>query len=254
MIREVLVVVPAWNEEASIETVVRDLKLIDLDVLVVDDGSTDKTSLRAKETGAEVITLPFNLGVGAALRCGFRFAVLNGYQIVIQCDADGQHPVEHIPKLLEALKTSNADMVIGSRFAQSMELTMTISRARRFAMKLLSWAATSATNTSVTDSTSGFRAIRIPLLSHLSNDMPSYYLGDTFEVVVAAGKAGYSVTEIHVPIKERVHGVSTASTIHALRMTTKILLVSLLGIHFRLPKQVKTTPPISIESDQKVTK
>jgi len=238
MNRDALVVVPAWNEEASIANVVNDLKSHGFDVLVVDDGSTDKTFFEAHKCGATVLRLPFNLGVGAALRCGFKFAVENGFQIVIQCDADGQHPIEHISQLLHSLETSNADMVIGSRFKNTKESRMKVGQFRRLAMWFLSYAASSAANTKITDSTSGFRAIRNPLLHQLSMKMPAYYLGDTFEVVIAAGKAGYSIIEIPAPIKERTHGVSTATTAQAIRMTVKALLVTFFGIHCRL--QAKT--------------
>jgi glycosyltransferase involved in cell wall biosynthesis len=182
--------------------------------------------------------------VGAALRCGFKFAVQNGYQIVIQCDADGQHPVEHISDLLQTLHATNADMVIGSRFKTNDESIMKVSQIRRIAMWVLSFAATTAAKTKITDSTSGFRAIRAPLLNQLSMNMPAYYLGDTFEVIVAAGRAGYSIVEIPAPIKERTHGVSTASTVQAIRMTIKAMLVALFGIHCRLEKE--NSDPISI--------
>lgn len=233
----VLVVVPAWNEEASISNVVNDLVRHSFDVLVVDDGSTDHTYSRAQQAGATVVQLPFNLGVGAALRCGFKYAVQNDYQIVIQCDADGQHPVEHISDLLQTLHATNADMVIGSRFKTTDESIMKVSQIRRIAMWVLSFAATTAAKTKITDSTSGFRAIRNPLLNQLSLNMPAYYLGDTFEVIVAAGRAGYSIVEIPAPIKERTHGVSTASTIQAIRMTVKAMLVALFGIHCRLARK-----------------
>ena len=234
MNNQALVVVPAWNEEASIANVIRDLKLHGFDVLVVDDGSIDNTSSEAHNAGAVVIRLPFNLGVGAALRCGFKFAVQNNYKVAIQCDADGQHPIEHISELLRTLNSADADMVIGSRFKSMEESRMKLSPIRRIAMWFLSYAASTAVDTKITDSTSGFRAIRNPLLKQLSINMPAYYLGDTFEVVVAAGKAGYKIIEIPAPIKERTHGVSTATTAQAFRMTIKALLVRIFGIHFRL--------------------
>ena len=238
MSRGALVVVPAWNEEASIANVVHDLKSHGFDVLVVDDGSTDKTFYEAHKCGATVLRLPFNLGVGAALRCGFKFAVVNGYQVVIQCDADGQHPIEHISDLLQTLEATDADMVIGSRFKAAKESRMQVSSLRRMAMWFLSYAASASAKTKISDSTSGFRAIRGQLLAQLSMHMPAYYLGDTFEVVIAAGRANYSIVEIPAPIKERTHGVSTATTVQAIRMTVKALLVSLFGIHCRL--QAKT--------------
>src|SRR4051794_36131666 len=114
---KLLVVVPAWNEERSVGSVVSDVRALGFDVLVVDDGSRDATSAVARERGAMVVRLPVNLGVGAALRCGFRYARERDYSGVIQCDADGQHPPEGIPVLIEAQASSGAHMVIGSRFA-----------------------------------------------------------------------------------------------------------------------------------------
>src|SRR5436853_5176520 len=114
-----LVVIPALNEEASIAQVVKEVReaLTDAHIVVVDDGSTDRTRMLARAAGADVISLPFNIGVGGALRAGFRFALRFGYQTVVQVDGDGQHDPDDIPRLLAGL--GEADIVIGARFAGS---------------------------------------------------------------------------------------------------------------------------------------
>jgi glycosyltransferase involved in cell wall biosynthesis len=230
----VLVVIPAWNEEASVAAVVREVHSAGWDVLVVNDGSLDDTSRQAREAGAMVADLPFNLGVGAALRCGFKFAVRRGYHAVVQCDADGQHPVGHIRALVDAAESTGADMVIGSRFANEAASSMEVNPVRRLAMWTLASSASRAAGVPITDSSSGFRLIQGELLRQLSIHLPTYYLGDTYESVVAAGRAGYQVVEIAAPISERLHGQSSAGTIRAARLTARAFVTALLHIHSRL--------------------
>lgn len=229
-----LVVVPAWNEESSIGRVVRDLLAQGFDVLVVDDGSTDRTGATALSEGALLATLPFNLGVGAALRCGFRFATAAGYDVAVQCDADGQHPVDHIKKLVHQIVSSDAHMIIGSRFLEIDRRSMKVSTVRRTAMHVLSFSASRAAGSRITDSTSGFRAIRQPLLSELAQKISPYYLGDTYEAIVSAGRAGYQVQEIYTPIAERTHGVSSARPLTAARLAIKAILSAFLNVNPRL--------------------
>ena len=160
---DVLVVVPAFNEAASIGQVIDGIRTHGFQVLVVDDGSTDETPLVARQRNALVLSLPFNVGVGGALRCGFRYAVENGFSAVIQCDADGQHLPSHLVDLVEAANHTDAHMMIGSRFG-SEKTTHDPSLLRRFAMLTLSKVAQHATKHRITYSTSGFRLIQQPLL------------------------------------------------------------------------------------------
>lgn len=233
MSEKVLVVVPAWNEQASIAKVITELKLRGFDVLVVDDGSTDKTSFIARQNGAITIRLPFNLGVGGALRCGFKYAVQHGYQAVVQCDADGQHPVDHIELLISTATQGNFHMVIGSRFLNS-EGRMELSFIRRLAMRILSRSASRASKTLITDATSGFRVIAAPLLRELAEKLPAYYLGDTYEALVSAGRAGYRIREIPAPLMEREHGKSSAHAVKAARLAVKAILSAILHVHQKL--------------------
>ena len=234
---EVLAVVPAFNEANTVGVVVQQLHNIGLDVLVVDDGSSDATAMIARSNGASVISMPFNTGVGGAIRAGFRYAIENDYDTVVQCDADGQHPVSHVNDLLNSLELLNCDMVIGSRFASKEAPSMSVSKTRRLAMWTLASSASWATRTHMSDVTSGFRAVRGQLLRALSEHLPSYYLGDTYEAVIAAGRSGYSVREIASPIAERLHGNSSATTMQAFRLTIRAFATSVLRIHIRLPRK-----------------
>jgi glycosyltransferase involved in cell wall biosynthesis len=233
---EVLVVIPAFNESATIARVVSEVFESGFSCVVVDDGSNDSTALIAKQAGAVVLSLPFNAGVGGALRCGFRYAVENDYLAVIQCDADGQHHSHHFQDLVSCANTTNADFVLGSRFL-STENTLDPHIVRRFAMWWLARVASRATGRRITDSTSGFRLIRRPLLDELAEHLPEYYLGDTFETLVVVGRAGYSVEEIGTAMSPRQSGVSSASNGRAIALIGKSLTTVLLGLHFQIIKK-----------------
>jgi glycosyltransferase involved in cell wall biosynthesis len=229
----VLVVVPAWDEEASVGSVVEGLRGHGYDVAVIDDGSSDATAARARAAGATVVRLPVNLGVGGALRCGFRYALDRGYDVVVQCDADGQHPPDQIARVLEAQAATGAHLVIGSRFLGD-EPGMTVRGDRRLAMRLLARIATRAARRPVTDATSGLRAIARPLLDEFARSYPVHYLGDTFEAIVVAGRAGYHVTEVGVTMAPRLHGLSSARPLAALAFVGRALVVSLGGLGFEV--------------------
>ena len=232
-VSEVLVVVPAFNEVKSIGQVVNQVVTFGFQTLVVDDGSIDQTADVARQHGAHVVSLPLNSGVGGALRCGFRYAVENGFAAVIQCDADGQHLPNHLIDLVDAANRTNAHMMIGSRFG-SENTTHDPTLLRRFAMSVLSKVAQHATKHKITDSTSGFRLIRQPLLGELAVQLPAYYLGDTFETVVVAGRAGYHIEEIGVAMAPREFGNSSSGDVRSILLIGKVLTTVLLGIHFRL--------------------
>lgn len=228
--QDIVVIVPAFNEEESVGDVVTELRRCGLNTLLVSDGSSDRTAQIARACGAEVLELSVNLGVGGALRAGFKFARLNGFRAVVQVDADGQHPVDEIDALITAANDSGAHMVIGSRFAGETS-RMTVSPVRRTAMWILSRSASIATGTNITDSTSGFRVVVEPLLEQFANQFANNYLGDTYEAVVSAGRAGYTVREIPARLNERTHGESTASVGAAVRFTLKGLGVAFLRLH-----------------------
>jgi glycosyltransferase involved in cell wall biosynthesis len=200
-----LVVIPAHNEDGSVGMVVEGVRELGLRSLVVDDGSTDATALVARAAGATVLTLPVNLGVGAALRTGFRYAIANGFKRVIQLDADLQHPPEAIPLLVEAADRG-ADLVIGSRFGSGYD-----PGRRMLAMRLLSIVVSRRIGVRITDPTSGFKVVNEPLLSEFARSYPAEYLGDTVEALLQAGAFGASVVEVPVPMQPRQFGAATTT-------------------------------------------
>lgn len=231
-----LVVVPAYDEEACIVDVVTDVRAAGFDCLVVDDGSTDRTAELAAAAGATVVRLPINLGVGGALRAGFRYAVQHGYGCVVQVDADGQHIAEHIGELLEALHRGAdgpLDMVIGSRFADGG--THEMSAVRRLCIHMLSKVIRRGGGASISDPTSGFRAIRSPLLEAFASDFPHHYLGDTFEALFVATRRGYRIGEIPVSMRQRQGGTPSADLYASVQAMVRACTVLFTGTTFDLP-------------------
>jgi glycosyltransferase involved in cell wall biosynthesis len=222
----VLVIVPALNEEGSVGAVVAATRALGFDVCVVDDGSTDGTSACARAAGATVLRVPLNLGIGGALRCGFRWALAQGYDVVVQLDADGQHDPSEVGALVERLRAADADMVIGSRFVEGAG-TYQVRRARRLAMALLARRAAKITRTYIADSTSGFRAIRRPLLDRFAASYPVEYM-DSFEALIEAGRGGARVIEHPVSMSPRVHGEASAGAIASIWYVVRVLLATAL--------------------------
>jgi glycosyltransferase involved in cell wall biosynthesis len=240
-----LVLIPALNEQATIREVVLEVMDNGFDVVVINDGSGDKTAEFARAAGATVLNLRVNLGVGGALRCGFRYAVNNGYRSVVQCDADGQHPISHIQKLIDVSNQTSSHLVIGSRFRYE-EILMTVPRHRRFAMWLLGVIASRACQTKITDSTSGFRLISEPLLSQFAKNFPSHFLGDTFEANVVAGRSGYKVKEVAAPMSNRKAGVSSMGSGRSIILIARSILVVLFNLHFNIAQLADQTALVDI--------
>jgi glycosyltransferase involved in cell wall biosynthesis len=201
----VIVVVPAWNEEASIADVVHEVRrtLADAHVLVVDDGSTDQTGPQAREAGAVVARLPYNLGVGGAMRLGFRYAVEGDYDVVVQIDGDGQHDPSFLPQLLDRI-AAGADLVIGARFAGVGEYQ--VRGPRRWAMAVLSSVLSRLAGTRLTDTTSGMRATSRPLAELFAKHYPVEYLGDTVETLAMAARRGFRIEQVPVAMRMRATG------------------------------------------------
>lgn len=199
-----LVVIPAFNEEDALGQVVQEVRaeLPEAGVLVVDDASTDATRDVALASGVEVLTLPFNLGVGGAMRAGFRYAVRYGYRSVLQIDADGQHDPRSARQLLAAL--TGADLVIGSRFAGAGSYE--VRGPRRWAMSLLSRILSRAAGTELTDTTSGFRASGPRAVELFSRHYPAEYLGDTVESIIIGCRHGLVVRQVPASMRSRLGG------------------------------------------------
>ena len=226
-----LIVVPAFNEAETVGSVVGDIQLKNpgIDVLVIDDGSTDSTADEAATAGATVVRLPFNLGVGGGMRLGFAYAYRNGYDAVVQCDADGQHDPSFIPDLLGSL--TEADVVVGSRFASGDSYQ--VKGPRRWAMRLFAAVISPIVGTKLTDVTSGFRAASAQALPLFAADLPAEWLGDTLDSLVLASSAGLTVKEVPVVMRERAGGMPSQTaikaTIHLIRSSLMLVVASTRG-------------------------
>ena len=204
MTESTLVIIPAFNEEEALPAVLRELGTRPgLDVVVIDDGSTDRTAAVAAAEGVTVLSLPFNLGIGGALRTGFLYAVRNGYQQAIQFDGDGQHDPDEIGTLLDAL-AEGADMVVGSRFA-GKATSYTVGRVRARAMGVLRFTIRTLTGRQFSDTSSGFRAFNREVLEFFARTYPSEYM-ESVEALLLACAEGFRVTEVPVHMKEREGG------------------------------------------------
>lgn len=231
-----LVIVPAYNEAGSIAGVVQDLRhhFAQADVLVVDDGSTDGTH-KVAPVGTTVLRLPFNLGIGGAMQAGYRYAFMHGYGVALQVDGDGQHPAEEAHKLIDALKASNADMVIGSRFlADDPNYKPPAARAAgigvvRTVLRLLS-------GLQITDCTSGFRACNRRVIKAFAHWYPEDYPEP--EVILLLHRAGFSIRETPVTMRPRAAGRTSIPFLKGVFYILKVSLALLLDTARRpWPKQ-----------------
>ena len=207
--------IPAYNEEESIAAVIDEVgaALPGWDVLVVNDGSSDRTTAVARAAGATVATLPFNLGVGGAMRLGFKYAIAHGYENVVQVDADGQHNPSDVPALVKAL--DRADLVIGARFAGEGDYE--VRGPRRWAMKVLASVISRTANAKLTDTTSGLKASGPSAVRLFARYYPAEYLGDTIEALVIAARAGCVITQIPSSMRVRSAGVPSHNPIKSAR-------------------------------------
>ncbi len=223
--QKVLIIIPAYNEEGSIGKVVEDVKeyLPQAEALVVNDGSKDLTSLKARTAGAIVLDLPFNLGIGGAMQAGYRYAFQNGYEVAIQVDGDGQHDPKEIFKLLNGLAEKEVDVVIGSRFISGSEFKS--SSARRIGISIFSVVISWIVGQKVTDPTSGFRAANRKAIQLFALDYPQDYPEP--EVLVLLHQCGLKMAEVPVGMNKRFAGESSITKIRSVYYMVKVLLAIL---------------------------
>jgi glycosyltransferase involved in cell wall biosynthesis len=224
----VLVIIPAFNEAEPIGEVIREIRgeLPEVDVLVVDDGSADDTSGRARAAGAMVTRLPYRLGVGGAMRLGYRYARDAGYEAAVQIDADGQHDPRYVPKLIDGLQ--DASLVIGARFAGEGDYQ--VRGPRRWAMTMLSFACSRMAGHKLTDTTSGFRACNRALIGLFAEWYPVEYLGDTIETLVRVIRLGHPVKQVPVAMRPRAAGIPTTSPAAAVAYLLRAFLTLVLAL------------------------
>jgi len=220
--KNILVIIPAYNEEGSVEKVVEEIHtyIPQVEVLVVNDGSTDKTLERARTAGVNVLDLPFNLGIGGAMQAGYKFALEKKYDIAIQVDGDGQHDPKEIPKLLQALEEKEVDMVIGSRFIGDSEFKS--SMMRRVGISIFSRVISLIVGQKITDPTSGFRAANRRAIQLFAFDYPQDYPEP--EVLVLLHQCGLKMAEVPILMNERYSGESSITKLRSIYYMVKVLL------------------------------
>ncbi len=219
----VLVILPAYNEEESIATVLTHLRetVPDVDVLVVDDGSHDATpKIVGQFNDVTLLQLPFNLGIGSAMQTGYKYAERNGYDIAIQCDADGQHPAEEIVSLVQRLQQGDADLIIGSRYVADSDYRPSFSR--RVGKSLLSRWVDLLIGGGITDTTSGFRAMNRHAIQIVAHNYPEDYPEP--EVLIILHKHGLKAAEIPVTMHPRQGGVTSIKPVSAIYYMIKVTL------------------------------
>jgi glycosyltransferase involved in cell wall biosynthesis len=225
-----LAIVPALNEAGSIAQIVAEIHqhAAGFDVVVIDDGSTDDTAAIAAAAGARVISLPFNLGIGGAVQCGYLYARDNGYQVAVQVDGDGQHDPRDIPRLLAALaEEPGVDMITGSRFLTG-EAGYRSSALRRLGIRVFAALMSLITRQRITDATSGFRMSARRGIELFARDYPHDY--PEVEAILLLHAHRLRQREVAVTMRPRMSGRSTIGRALSAYYMAKVLLAVLVGM------------------------
>lgn len=222
ILKKILVIVPAYNEEKSLPGVLRDLRehAEEADVLVIDDGSSDATARVARELDAQVLRLPYNLGIGGAMQSGYLYADRHGYDIAIQFDGDGQHCAAEIGALLRQIEHDAADLVVGSRFLEDGGYKAPI--FRKTGIWIFSLLLSRILGMRVTDTTSGFRAANAKVIAFFSRHYPDDY--PEVEALVLLHKADFRIMEVPTIMQERTGGQSSITAVRSVYYMVKVLL------------------------------
>jgi glycosyltransferase involved in cell wall biosynthesis len=232
---QTVAIVPAYNEEGAIARVVEELRAFDplLDVVVVDDASTDATAAAAAAAGAKVVSLPFNVGIGGAVQTGFRYAVAGGYERAVRLDGDGQHDPAELPKLLGPLERGEADVVVGSRFADGNG-SYRPPFMRRVGIRLFAWLVSVLSRQRVTDTTSGFQAIDRAGIELFAERYPHDY--PEVEATLVALRSGLRLMQVPVEMRERETGTSSITALRSVYYMLKVSLAVLVASLRRYPR------------------
>jgi glycosyltransferase involved in cell wall biosynthesis len=237
-------IVPAFNEEGSVDAVVRGIRdhAPGFDVVVVDDGSTDETAIRARAAGAAVVRHPFNLGIGGAVQSGYRYALRNGYELAVQVDGDGQHDPGQIAVLEAQFDDGDPpDMVWGSRFLEPVIYRMPL--ARRAGSRIFSSLLSLIVGQRITDPTSGFRMINRRGIELFARDYPHDY--PEVEAILMLHAHRLSLREVAVTMRQRSRGVSSISAPFSAYYMARVLLAVMVGLFRRHPVPDPEETPVA---------
>jgi glycosyltransferase involved in cell wall biosynthesis len=231
----VVAVVPAYNEAGAIGRVVEEIRAFDpaIDVVVVDDASSDHTADVAAGLGATVLRLPFNVGIGGAVQAGFRFALAEGYDVAVRLDGDGQHDASELGKLLAPLERGEADFVVGSRFVEDGG-TYRPPLARRLGIRLFARLVSVLGRQRVTDTTSGFLALDRVGIELFAAEYPHDY--PEVEATLVALRSGLRLAQVQVEMRERETGSSSITFVRSLYYIVKVTLALLVASLRRYPR------------------
>jgi len=230
--RDAIVIMPCYNEARNIKVVLTSLLQMDfnIDVLVVNDGSTDGTLNQLRGLEVKVVSHPFNMGYGAALQTGFKYAASNGYQYIVQLDSDGQHDVKYVKTILDKLREGEVDLVIGSRFLNGAK-QMRFGFTKKIAVGFFKYIIRVLGKKKLTDPTSGYKGMSRRLFSFYSrmgsfpNDFPDA------DVLIKTLRLGFKLDEVSVEMRDRTDGVSMHSGLkpiyYMIKVTLSIIIVML---------------------------
>ena len=225
---KMLIIIPAYNEARNICSVIDDIRseVPGADMLVIDDGSSDATRAFAASKGVPVVTLPFNLGIGAAVQTGYLYAAKKGYDIAVQFDGDGQHIAGQIPHLVAPVLADEADVVVGSRFLVKKAYEAELSRMA--GIKILSRIVSALIGQRMTDPTSGFRAANRQAIAFYCRNYPDDYPEP--EALVLLHRAGFRLAEVPVLMRRRLLGDSSITFLRAFYYMIKVILAIMIDM------------------------
>lgn len=231
----IVAIVPAWNEAGAIGGVVAEILAFDpgIEVVVVDDSSTDDTAEVARGHGATVLALPFNVGIGGAVQTGFRYARDEGFAVAVRLDGDGQHDASELGRLLEPIRDGEADFVVGSRFVDPGG-SYRPPFARRLGIRVFARLVSLLGGQKVTDTTSGFAAFDRAAIELFASEYPHDY--PEVEATLVALRSGLQLAQVQVEMRERQAGTSSITFVRSLYYIVKVMLALLVASLRRYPR------------------